>query len=194
MAAVVVKEFHAALLVHVVVHRVEVLVVFCHQLLVDVAALGFVGNEVFDHLAVVAHPAVAGAPLAVEVALNGAHVLLDGLLGIVLHACVDRRVNLQAVAVEVNVVVFAPVAHLLHHCHPEVGAVVVVLGLGGVLQVEVLGREAVKFLLCQVVVLQGIVEHGVAALKAALGMFQGVVDRGAFQDAHEHRALLGLEL
>ena len=175
VATIVVKELDFVFLVHVVVYRVHVLVEASKQLLVHLAALNLVGKEIIEDFAVGIYPAWTITPLGIKVALHHTHLLTHRLLGIALHAGVDGGVNFETIAIEINVVVFAPVAHFLHQCHLEIGTLVVLLSLRGVLYVEVLLAQAVIFFLVYITMSKSIVKHSVATLKATLGMLEGVV-------------------
>ena len=100
MAAVVVKHAHGVLpLLHEVVHRVWVVGIFCAQvaIAVGVACLGL--KEARNRLVVVVEPAVAVAPVVLEVLLHHLHLFLHRLLGIFLHARVERGVDFQSVGI-----------------------------------------------------------------------------------------------
>ena len=89
MTAVIVKEFCAMFIVHVVLNRVKILIEASHELLVDVASLGFLLDKTVYDFTVGIDPAWLVAPFAVEVLLNHTHLLLYSLLGTMLHARVD---------------------------------------------------------------------------------------------------------
>ena len=89
MTTVIVKEFCAMFLIHVVLYRVKILIEASHELLVDVAALGFLLDKTIYDFSVGIDPTWIIAPFAVEVLLNHSHLFLYSLLGTMLHACVD---------------------------------------------------------------------------------------------------------
>ena len=76
-------------IVHVVLNRVKILIEASHELLVDVASLGFLLDKTVYDFTVGIDPAWIIAPFAVEVLLNHSHLFLYSLLGTMLHACVD---------------------------------------------------------------------------------------------------------
>ena len=193
VASVVVKDFHLRLLVHVIHHRVVVLVVFCHQLFIDGRVLGFFDNKIFDNVAFAIYPARVVSPLAVEILLHHPHLLKDSLLGAVLHAGVDRSVNLKSVAVEIDVVLLAPLTHFFNNSPSEVWAFRVFVGLGCIFQVKILLGAFVILLARQVVMQNGIVHNHIAALKATLRIVERIVVRCAFENSHKHGTLLNCE-
>ena len=192
----VVKQVHHVGLVHVVVHRVQVVGVTRQQLMVDGRVAGLVLDKVGDGLVVVVEPAVVVAPVALEVLLHDAHLLAHGLLGILLHLGVERGVDLEAVTLQVQLQAMglSDILNLACHRLAEVGCHAVVVGLDGILQVDGQRRHRVILVLRQVATFLHVLEHLVAAPQAVLGVDAGVIGAGGLQQAHEHGTLLEFKL
>ena len=139
-------------------------------------------------------PRVGAAPVIAEVVLHHTHLLLHSLLGIFLHTAVYGGVNLQSVGVEVVARFFAPRLQFLGNSLTEIKRLTVVGTFDAIVEVYVDLRQRVVLLLGDVLQPEHIVQHHIAALKAALGIEARVVGRCCFQQSHQHRTLLDGEV
>ena len=192
----IVEQVHHVGLVHVVVDRVQVVGIAGQQLVVDRRVARLVLDKVGDGLVVLVEPAVLIAPMAAEVALHNLHLLADGLLGILLHPGVERGVNLQAVALQVEFEAFLVrnAFHLVGYSLAEVGRHTGIVGLEGVLQVDGQCRYRVILLLRQVAVLDHILQHLVATAQAVLGIDTRIVGACGLEQSHQHGTLLDFQV
>ena len=100
-------------------HGVGVVGISGHEHLVGIASARYVFYEIRYHVALGIAPRVAeAAPVVVERALHVLHLLIHRLFGIPLHAAVERGVDFQSVAVEVEV--GAMLAHVVLHRFAEI--------------------------------------------------------------------------
>ena len=120
MAFLIVEEPHLVLLVHIVVDAVGLIGVFGLQRFINREPLGYALDEVRDDLSFLVAPWVLMIPVSLESALDDAHLLCHGLLGILLQTCVDGGVDAQSAAVEVVAVEFRLLLEELRHGIAEV--------------------------------------------------------------------------
>ena len=84
-AMLIVEELDLVGKVHVIVHRVEIVVVFLHEELVIRLPLGNILDKVGNLLLALISPRVHAAPMRVEVLLHLSHLLDSSLFRILLH-------------------------------------------------------------------------------------------------------------
>ena len=192
----IVEQVHHVRLVHVVVDRVQVVGISSQQLVVDGRVARLVLNKIGDGLVVLIKPAVVVAPVAPEVLLHDLHLLAHGLLGIFLHLGIERGVDLEAVTLQVEFQALSRGDSLDLACHSftEVGGHTVVVGLEGIFQVDGQRGHRVILSLGQVATFNHVLQYLVAAPQAVLGVDARVIGAGGLEQAHEHSALLELEV
>ena len=139
-------------------------------------------------------PGIHAAPMFVEGLLQLAHLVPCGLLGILLHAGVDGGIDFQTVGIEVNAVIAAPFFQVVGQGLAEVGGLTVVDLLYAVVQFNLFDGEGVEGFLCQVSVLEHVVEHHVATAHAVVRMQPWVIGGRGLEHAHEDGSLVGGEV
>ena len=190
VGGVVVEHLDRMWQVHIVIDRVGIIVILLCQNLVVIASYSDVLDEVGNFLPTLIAPRRLVAPMAVESLLNEAHLLLHRLFGIALQTGVERRVYLQAIGVEVDVILLRPILQIILDGFAEMEGTPIVGFLDRVVEVDGYLHQRIQFLTRQLSMFKHIVQHHIAAFKAVLRVDLGVVCRGRLQQAHQHCRLL----
>ena len=112
-APLVIEDAHLMRLAQFLVDDDTIALVFLVQSLIGRCLLQHIIDEAWDLMLLLVAPRVLLAPVLVELFLQFAHLFGDASLRIVLHPGIDRRVDLQSVVVEVDVVLLAPLLQLI---------------------------------------------------------------------------------
>ena len=143
-------------------------------------------------------PGLLLAPVVVEVALDYAHLLDGSLFGILLHARVNSSVYFQATGVQIGCLLVVATTQQavasLGYRVAEVGSLSVVVVLYLIVQLDGLLAVFLVLATAQVTVDNHVVEHGVTAGQAVLGMALGVVVSSSLEHTYKHSGLVGGKL
>ena len=121
--------------------------------------------------------------------------LLDGrLFGIALHAGVDGGVDFQAVLIKVIAVLLAPVLQMVLHGFAEIERLSVVVVLNAIVQFDGLDLQRVVGLLCEVAMLEHVVQHYIAAVQRIFGIDARIIISGGFQQSYQDGGLVGCQV
>ena len=193
VAAVVVEEAHLVGTIHFLPHLVGLVGIAGLENLEGFAALGYVFDEVGNHVAVFIAPGVALAShVVVEGTLERAHVFRDSLFGIALHLLVEGGVDFQTIRVGVHI--WAVLFDISGHGLAEIQGVSLLLGFGGEVQFDGQGLEGVAFGTAEVLVLVHILQHHVAAPERGFGIYARIVRAGGLEEADKHGGLFGFQV
>ena len=177
--SVIRKHLHLVRSVHIVAHAVGAVGVACSQHLVGLRAFGDGVGEARNDASPCAAPWFGVAPFGIKAGLCGAHVGEDGLLGILLHAAVERSVDFQPV--DVGVELGAVVHQVARYGLAEVVGLSFIHVGSCKVEFQRFRLEAFALARGEVAAALHVVEHRIAARQTALGVQARTIGAGSFQ-------------
>ena len=191
----VVEQLNGVGQIQVVIDRILITIELALQYFIIRCLLGQILDKVWNLYVTLVLPRVSRSPVRVEGLLNLLHLLYCSLFGILLHACIERGVNLQTLSVVgiflvFAVVVGAPAFHPVGHSLTEVVGLAVVCILNAVVELDLQLLQRVALLLSKIAVLAHQIEHDVTTFQRILRVDKRVVICGGLQHSYQHSSLL----